>query len=137
MQSPHLEIKKIHVQHESDDNFGRVSSCYVEVMAQLRSAMVTSRRRISANGVDLTWELRTKSNVLLGTAFMDADDLSDGSAHVDCVLLDKTGKRQALLLERVSEGNTAYFRIGCAELLGLDEEDDFFADGSESLIRLV
>jgi hypothetical protein len=133
-----LAVIDIDVKQESSDAFGRVLSCSLEVRAQIRKGMVTSRKRIAANGVDLTWELRTTSNKLLGTAFMDSDDLDEGSANIDCLLLDKKGKGQALLLEKVSEYQSEYFRIGVAELLGLDDHDDeFFEDHIEQVIKIV
>jgi hypothetical protein len=132
-----LDIIKIDVKQQSSDYFGRVSSCYIDIKAQLRRAVVTSRKRIAAGGVNLTWELRTISNKLLGTAFMDSDDLDDGSLHVDCLVLDKQGKGQTLLLEKVPDSDMEYYRIGVAELFGLDEDDDSFVSGSEQMIRLV
>lgn len=132
-----LTIQKVDVQCDSSDIFGKVSTCSLDVKTRLKSAMVTSRKRISSNGVDLTWELRTHSNKLLGTAFMDSDDVDDGSTRVDCMILDKKGKGQAVLLEQVSENSDKYFRIGVAELLGLDDDDDFFATATERSIRLI
>lgn len=137
MRSIDLKVLSIDVEQQSEDTFGRVSSCSVKIACQLRKALVTSRKRISAGGVDLTWELRSTSNKLLGTAFMDCDDLDDGSAHVDCLLLNKNGKGQTLLLDRVEETSDQYRRIGVAELLGLDEDDGFLPSGVEQSIRLV
>lgn len=132
-----LSITKIEVVQESDDTFGRVSSCSLDVHGQLRKAMVTSRKRISAGGVDLTWELRTITNKLLGTAFMDSDDLADGSVHVECLVLNKTGTGQTLLLEKELGDQSQYHRIGVAELFGLDENDEFLSSGSEQSFRLI
>jgi hypothetical protein len=128
-----LEVEDVAVNLQSDDVFGRVLSCHVDVICQLRSAMVTARKRISTTGVDLTWELRTHSNKLLGSAFMDSDDLDEGTARVECLLLDK----QALLLERASKDKSEYYRIGVAELLGFDQDDDFFVGGGAVSLRLL
>jgi hypothetical protein len=132
-----LSVNSIQIEHESEDAFGRVSDCSVKIQGRLRRAMVTARKRISAGSVDLTWELRTLSNKLLGTAFMDSDDLDDGSAHVDCLILNDNEKGQALILEKVSDDSLNFIRIGVTELLGLDKDDDFFGKGQEQSIRLV
>jgi hypothetical protein len=132
-----LSLVETKIEYESEDAFGRVSSCSIQVKGRLRRAMVTARKRISASGVDLTWELRTLASKLLGTGFMDSDDLDEGSEEVDCLILDENDKGQALILERVSEECSDYARIGVAELLGLDKDNDFFEKGEEKLIRLV
>jgi hypothetical protein len=132
-----LDVVNIHVKQESSDIFGRVSSCYMDVKVHLRHAVVASRKRIATGGVNITWELRSTSNKLLGTAFMDSDDLDDGSLHVDCLVLDKHGKGQTVLLEKVPESDMEYHRIGVAELLGLDDDDGSFVSGPEQLIRLI
>jgi hypothetical protein len=132
-----LSITDIHVELYSEDTFGRVSSSSIHVHGQLRKATVTTRKRISAGGVDLTWELRTMSNKLLGTAFMDSDDLKDGTQHVDCLILDENVKGQALILEKIADDSSDYIRIGVAELLGLDSDHDFFEKSHEQFIRLV
>ena len=133
MKTPDLAISNIVIEKQSDDTFGRVLNCHLDIVGQLRIAMVTARRRISTSGVDLAWELRTTSNKLLGTAFMDSDDMEEGSTIVECLLLNK----QALLLERVTEESLDYYRIGVAELLGLDQDDDFFTAKEQTSFRLV
>lgn len=132
-----LKVNSIDVQQQSDDLFGRVSSCSLSIQCQLRRALVTARKRISAGSVDLTWELRSTSNKLLGTAFMDDDYHNDGSTSVDCLILNKNGKGQTLLLEQISEGGQRYQRIGVAELLGLDEDAEWVPSGPEQSVELI
>ncbi|KIW01067.1 uncharacterized protein PV09_07359 [Verruconis gallopava] len=137
MKSAKLNVKSITVKLESADAFGTVSKCSLSILGRLRRAMVTSRRRISARGIDFEWELRTLSNKLLGTAFMDSDDLDDGFEHADCLILDEDNKKHALILQQKSKEHSEYIRIGVAELLGLDEDDEFFCQGHEQSIVLV
>lgn len=138
MKTADLTLIESQITYESEDPFGRVQDCSIHIRGRLRRAMVSARKRISSNGTDLTWELRTLANKLLGTAFMDSDELDQGSAEVDCLVLDENNKGHALILERVSDDGSAVFaRTGVAELLGLDKDDDFFERGEEQSMRLV
>lgn len=134
-----LTFEEVHIEQEAEDPFGRVVNCHVKLSGQIRKALVTARKRISAGpgGFDLTWELRTLSNKLLGTAFMDIDELIDGSEHVDCLILSEDEKGQVLILDKASDDGAEYFRKGVAEFLGLDKDDEFFNKGPPQTITLI
>ncbi|KAE9966282.1 hypothetical protein BLS_007115 [Venturia inaequalis] len=121
-----VTIVQSHVELDGEDPFGRISSSSIKVTGSVRKALVVCRKRISAGDYDLVWELRSLSNKLLGTAFMDADVSSDMPELVDCLILsegDKVG--QALILEK-TEDEDEYIRKGVAEILGYDKDDPFF-----------
>jgi hypothetical protein len=126
-QESSLVVENCFVELESQDPFGRISTCWIRVTGRVRPALIVCRKRISAGGYDLVWELRSLANKLLGTAFMDQDMFLDAPELVRCLILSDDEKAgQALILEKAagSEGN--YVRKGVAEVLGYDRDDTFF-----------
>jgi hypothetical protein len=126
------------VELESQDPFGRISTCWIKVTGRVRPALVVSRKRISAGSYDLVWELRSLANKLLGTAFMDADVFDDTPKRLDCLILsddEKTG--QALIIEKMSGSGGNYVRRGVAEVLGYERDDAFFNKELEETITIT
>ncbi|KAF2433249.1 HET-domain-containing protein [Tothia fuscella] len=131
-----LKIEKIHVELESQDPFGRLSSCWLIITGHIRQAFIVCNKRISAGGYDLVWELKSTSSKLLGTAFMDEDDYQDVPKLVDCLILSEDEKAgQALILERLPSSDR-YQRIGVAATHGYERDDGFFDQSAAQTITI-
>jgi hypothetical protein len=133
-----LKVDECKIVHESRDSFGRISSCSIKTTGRVRPAVVVSRKRLSATGFDLVWELRSLANKLLGTAFMDADSLLDAPELLQCLILSDDEKAgQALILEKKDDSETTFIRRGVAEILGYDRDDAFFHTSSVKTITIL
>jgi hypothetical protein len=133
-----LKVDECLVELESRDPFGRISNCWIKVTGRVRPAFVVGRKRLSAVGFDLVWELRSLANKLLGTAFMDVDSLLDVPEQVQCLILGDDEKAgQALILGKRSDPEQAFVRKGVAEILGYDRDDAFFDMNSVETITIL
>jgi hypothetical protein len=136
-----LAVLETHIVHAGSDPFGRVTACSLVVEGYVHTAMAAPRKRMTASGVDLAWELLGHKGQFLGTAFLDDD--SGGATgiesinQVDYIVLshdEETKHSRVLLIERTDvEGE--YSRVGFAELLGLDDDEEFFDE--DCLVRLT
>ncbi|KAF2400151.1 HET-domain-containing protein [Trichodelitschia bisporula] len=118
-----LKVEDVWVDLEGEDAHGRVRACWIRVTGQVRRARVVARKRISAGGWDVVWELRSLTDAWLGTAFMDEEE--EGS-EVECLVLSE---KQALILgDGQREGE--FVRRGVAEIAGYEGK---FTDDGEGM----
>jgi Heterokaryon incompatibility protein (HET) len=140
-QKSRLAVLETHIVLSGTDPFGRVTACSLVVEGYVHTAMIGPRKRMTASGVDLTWELLGDRGQWLGTAHLDDDSGGDTGLEsinqVDYLVLsydDRSKHSRVLLIERTDvEGE--YSRVGFAELLGLDDDIGFFDE--DCLVRLT
>jgi uncharacterized protein YbcI len=100
---------------------------------------------MTAGGVDVTWELLGKKGQWLGTAFLDDDSdinsTNESINQVEYLILnhdESTRQSQVLLIERMGDDDKSeYTRIGTAEIMGFDIDEEFFSEECLYAITLV
>jgi heterokaryon incompatibility protein (HET) len=140
-----LTILDTKVTLSGSDPFGRVAVCSVLVEGYVHTAMIAPRKRMTAGGVDVTWELLGEKGQWLGTAFLDDDSdinsTNESINQVEYLILnhdESTRQSQVLLIENIGEDdNSEYTRIGTAEIMGFDIDEEFFSEESLYAITLV
>lgn len=136
-----LDVLETKVTLAGSDPFGRVTLCSIVLEGYVHTAMIAPQKGMASGGVSISWQLLGQRGQWLGTAFLDDDSGQDSSIEsinmVDYLVLSHDGETkqsQVLLVERTEEEGE-YVRKGVAEIMGLDDDEEFFDE--INLVRMT